>query len=211
MAHTTRSGVEDLFKTELERLADLNWEMSPAVPQALRSLNTAMDYADRPLIRSHLNAVFEALRNLVQDHIRATRGRRQVAKDTWDKIWAILREHPCESYDEVGKEFGLICDDMLERLTRFREQAVRPLQEREYAIENAAELDREIDELQRFKKGILDDWPWSEWPLPSVNREMVAASRAAFARGEKGERLDDLIQRLGGDPTATTGERANSA
>ena len=87
-----------------------------------------------------------------------------------------------------------------------RNEAVKQLVEENYVVENAAGLEKGIEDLQKFKKDIFKDWPWSNSPLPPVNRKMVAESRAAIARGE-GEPIQHVIRRLGGDSSSKAAEK----
>ena len=94
-------------------------------------------------------------------------------------------------------------DEQLQSLITLRHGTVQTLETLGYAVENASRLSQEIDELQKLKKKIFESWPWSSDAPPPVDRNMVAESRAAIARGDKGEHIEDLIHRLQG--SAATG------
>ena len=104
---------------------------------------------------------------------------------------------PFENLDEVGRGLESRFDEMLKTLIDLRDGPVKLLQEEGHDVENSVQLNRAIEEVQELKKSVLEDWPWSDQELPPVNRQMVAESRAAIKRGE-GERIEDLIRRLGG-------------
>jgi hypothetical protein len=191
----------DELRAEIETLlARFDWSVSPAFGEAIQAFLTAMDYEDPTLMRSHLATALEALRDLTHDSIRKRLGWPIRVKEAWGRIWERLKECPSESYDEVGREMDSALGQLLKSLTDLRDGAVQMLREHGYEVDNATALESDIEELKSIKDGILESWPWSDRALPPVNRDMVAASRAAIARHE-GESIEDLIHRLGGDPT----------
>jgi hypothetical protein len=115
------------------------------------------------------------------------------------KIRDLLTGSVCEDWDEVGKALEARFDETLKILTDLGDGSAKLLKNNDHEVENAVQLDQAIEELLELKQGVLEDWPWSYQELPPVDREMVAASRAAFKRGE-GERIEDLIVRMGGAP-----------
>jgi hypothetical protein len=115
------------------------------------------------------------------------------------KIRDLMTGSVGEDWDEVGKALESRFDETHKLLTDLRDGPEKSHQENGHEVANAPQLDQAIEELQELKQGVLNDWPWSDQELPSVDREMVAASRAAFKRGE-GERIENLIHRMGGGP-----------
>jgi len=168
--------------------------------QSMRAFLTAMDYQDPVLIRSHLNSACEMLAETIEAKIQDRRGWPQVAEESCNKILAEVEGHPLENVDDIGKKIESLFDQMIGRLTELRDQWVVPLKDRGIEIESAPVLEELIRELRSMKTIKLKDWPWSKLPLPLVNRKMIEASRASLARGE-GERIEDLIRRLGGTPS----------
>jgi hypothetical protein len=194
MPDPTQHTTPDKLRVLLEDLARHDRDVSPALSQGIRALQTAMDYEDPTLIRSSFNAILESFQNLVEDSIQRQLGRPQLLREFWRKIWEVLRCQPLENVDELGKQIKDRIDKQLENLTSLRDGPVRMLQARGYPVENAQQLDRAIADVEELKAGIFENWPWSNQALPAVDREMVAESRAAIARGE-GERMEDLIRR----------------
>jgi hypothetical protein len=191
-SHATR----DKLREEIERLAGLYDAGIPqAFAQAMQSFLTAMDYNDPTLMRSHLNAALEAMRQVVYEAVQKRLGLPQRVKETCRKIRDLMKGCPCEDWDELGQALESRFDETLKVLTDLRDGSVKSLREHGYEVGNAAQLDRAAEELQQLKSGMLDDWPWSDRKLPPVDRQMVAASRAAIKRGE-GEQIEDLIRRL---------------
>jgi hypothetical protein len=200
MSNSTQPATGDGIRAQLECLARLDWDM-PSFAQALQALLAAVDYHDVTLIRSHLNTALEALRDLVNDAIAKRCASLELLRDTWQKTWEMLKARPSENCDDMRRVVEGRLTAILENFTGLRDGPVRLLQERGYDVARAAQLDRCIQELEGLRHGIFENWPWSDEELPPVDRDMVAASRAAIARGERGERIEDLIRRLGANPT----------
>jgi hypothetical protein len=86
---------------------------------------------------------------------------------------------------------------VIRRLRSFRDGPIALAQDGAgVEILNVAQLDEHIARWNEVKTNLVDCWPWSDAPLPPVDREMVARSRAAFAAGEPFEDIDTLIERL---------------
>ena len=185
----------DVFKKHLESIARFATHVSPALAQAVRGLLTAIDYADKPLVESHLNSVVEALRDLVRDTVQkqleAFAVLKEVLRDTWDDCSGLC----LENVDSIGEDIESLLDKRLKEMKSLRDGPVNGLAEKDYPVENASELDGAIGELQALKERISQEWPWSQAALPPVNREMIAEARKQIANGERGEDKDDLIRR----------------
>jgi hypothetical protein len=200
MPNTAIHSTRDPLGEEIERLAGrFDASLPQAFTQAMQSFLTAMDYEDAALMRSHLNAALESLQQVVHDAVQKRLGLPQQVREACRKIRALLNGRVSESWDELGRMLESRFSETLTILTDLRDGPVRLLQEHGHEVENAPQLDRAIGEIQELKHGVLDDWPWSDRELPPVDWEMVEASRAAIKRGE-GERIEDLIRRLGGVP-----------
>ncbi len=109
----------------------------------------------------------------------------QAARDACRQIWDLMHASPLENVDEAGKEVESRFDDLINALVEQRDGLV-----------GASQLDSDIRELQQLKRDVLENWPWSSLELPPVNVEMLNASMAAFAAGEKGQRIEVLIRQL---------------
>jgi hypothetical protein len=202
MPETSRRNKREWVKAELESLAKL--EESRAAPtalQAVQSLLTSLDYPDAVLVRSHVNTFLDASRDFVSDILQSFLGRPKLIREAWKRIWEeSLKGRPFENLDDVGREFESVVNKALIDLIDLRDGPLRTLHAHGYDIVNAAQLESDIADLRKLKADVLEDWPWSDRSLPPVDRQMVQESRAAIARGE-GERIEDLIRRLGGEPT----------
>jgi hypothetical protein len=186
-----------------EHLEGLDDELDAGIPlaftQAVKSFLTALDYDDPALMRSHLNDAREALRDVIREVIAQRLEWPRRAREGCQRVKEKIVGCPRESWDDLGKGLASRFDKRLQSLTDLRDGSVRALQERGYEVENAPQLERAIEELRELKERTLANWPWTDKELPPVDRNMVAESRAALARGE-GERIDDLIGRLAGSP-----------
>jgi tryptophan 2,3-dioxygenase len=200
MANTVSHATRTRLQEEIERLVGL---LDAGVPQsftqAMQSFLAAMDYDDYTLMRSHLNAAGEAFQQVVYEALQKRLGWPQQARQACRKIRDLMTGSVCEDWDEVGKALESRFDETLKILTDLRDGSVKLLQKHGHEVENAAQLNQAIEELLELKQGVLGDWPWSDQELPPVDREMAVASRAAFKRG-KGERIEDLIRRMGDGP-----------
>jgi hypothetical protein len=185
-------------RAAIQRLGGLN---PPTIPRgftrAMQAYLTAMDYDDIALMRSRLAEAAESFQEALVEDIRGRLGAPVRIRQTCQEILETVKEHPLENWDEPGRLLEALFDGILAGLVEIINGPVKVLQKHGYPIANAAVLEDEINELHRMKQGILSDWPWSSRELPPVNRDMVAASRAAIRRHE-GEPIEDLIRRLGG-------------
>jgi hypothetical protein len=189
----------------IEKVRCLVGELDSSFPedfvQAMRSLLAAMEYRDSVLMRSHLTALLKFWQEFTEDAIRGSLGKPERIREAWKVTTEDLKESPAENYDEVGRFIDSSFKETLKDLTDLRDGPVKMLRDRGVEVANSSDLEREIQALEKLQTGILENWPWSDRPLPPVDRQMVAESRAAFARGEKGERAEDLIRKLGGTPS----------
>jgi hypothetical protein len=197
MPNTCQDAREEV-RVAIQRLAGLN---PPTIPrgftQAMQAYLTAMDYDDIALMRSRLAEAAESFQAGLVEDIRGRLGAPERIRQTCREVLETVKDHPLENWDEPGRLLESLFDGILAGLTEIINGPVKVLQQHGYPIANAAVLEDEINELHRMKQGILSDWPWSSRDLLPVNRDMVAASRAAIRRHE-GEPIEDLIRRLGG-------------
>jgi hypothetical protein len=173
-----------------------------AFTEAMQSFLTAMGYDDNTLMRSHLESAKKELAAAVHEVVARRLGWPTRMSERCRQIKHLMRDVPRENWDELGAEVEARFDEMLKVLSELRDGPVRLLLSHGCEIDNAGLLTSDIQELHLLRKSILESWPWSSRELPAVNREMVAASMAALARGETGEPIEDLIRRLGGTPKA---------
>jgi hypothetical protein len=198
MADTTCQ-VKDKFRAELDRFVSQGGAFYPALAQALMSLGTAMDYEDPALARHHLESVFEHLRDMVQEGIFCSINSPEILKEILRKVFGLIEGEPSESYDELGEQLKSRIERHLDSLTTLERTAQRVM-DRGHHVDKIEQLRNDIEEIEKLRDKVVSTWPWTSRPLPPVNRKMVAESRAARARGDHGEPIQDLIRRLGGNP-----------
>lgn len=195
MVSTTSPTKPDGLRVALEKLASLEWEMSPAFPQLIHAFLTAMDYNDSPLLESRANSIFEALQGMVNDNIKKVLGSAEYLQRAWQHIVDFLQEHPSENCDELGKQFEAYLQTGIAALNQLRDGPVKSMEDAGYAIADAPALADGIEELHKLTQSICENWPWSDRPLPPVNREMVARSRAELVLRE-GESFAEMVRRV---------------
>jgi hypothetical protein len=197
--NATQSKIRDKFAAELENLARRD-QVPPGVFKALQELQTALNYQDPALIKSHLNAGYEAVRDTVRDLIRARLGLEAQIKETWKSVLAASRGCPIDHLDleEIAKEFDSVINYHLGDLVSMRDGPIKFLEDAGYEVENSLEMKREIEAIEQLKDTISNSWP-SRKALPPVNRKMLAESMACVARGEKSESVEEVIRRLSGN------------
>lgn len=112
------------------------------------------------------------------------------AREAYQWKMASIEDQAAVSFDELGREVEAGFDQMLNALTNLCGETVEGSDE--------ARLRAEIDDVREFKESVLKMWPWTYRPKSPIDWQMVAESRAAFARGE-GIPIEDLIRELGGE------------
>jgi hypothetical protein len=188
---------KDKLQAELEKLDHIKAYLPKKLFECLSGLITAVDYKDGTLVRSNFHLFLETYRDYIQEILSSpplTNDFREVLAKTWE----VMRSLPLEeNYDYVGKKIESNLNDHLETLQSLHE-GVERLRKTGYGIDEqlADRLSREIEQLRNMKESVLRDWPWSTEELPPLNKEMVMK-----ARSQKGEPVQDIIRRLGGDPS----------
>ena len=202
MAHATRHLTLDAIKTKLETLMNSGGEIPRDVLQAAQALIAALDYNDTVLMRSSMNAVFEACRGVFNEAVQKRLGSAQRLGQGLQEVFDMLANRPRENQDELRTAIETLLDKEGKSLTDLLAGPALVLGKHGYPVEGVPQLEQEIQELWKLKRRTLDAWPHAQEELPRVNRSMVAAARAAIARGETGEPIDDLIRRLTSTPDA---------
>src|SRR4051812_17929476 len=109
-----------ISKTTRESVATFDASMPPAVSQAMRSLAAALEYEDRPLIRSHLETAFAALTEALGDAIRKRLDWSRSIRAHYRRLAAEVGGSPSEEFDEVGRTVTGELDNALRVLTDLR-------------------------------------------------------------------------------------------
>jgi hypothetical protein len=201
MTATIRPPDTNTLRDALERLTSPLEDSSASAGffRAMQAVQEARQYDDPVLIKHHLAEASESLRAVVNEAVRKSLGRPSQIGELCRRLRDGLTQDDLTGgrADEVGRELEARFDRLIGWLSRIRTEPVQLLLDRGYEVENVARLDQDIQELRSLKEETLSRWPWSAAALPPVDRNMIAESRAALARGE-GERIEDLIQRLKG-------------
>lgn len=199
MQHIANHAMMAELREPIERLAG---RCDPNIPtsimNATQSFLTALEYEDVTLMRSSLETALLEMAQVMNEEIQKRLGWPIHSREALRSVWEVIQGHPLENWDELGSNIDARFDDMLKVLVDLRDGPVQLFQHHGYDIESAEQLESDIKELQDLKKGILEEWPWSNRELPPVDQEMLNASLAALKSGEKGECIEDLITRLGG-------------
>jgi hypothetical protein len=185
----------DEMKNKLQGLAAYASNIMPPLATALEALLAAIDYEDDELIKTGLNGAFAALsetiRNIIPKIVREDEPARRELQDVLNQLGTFN----AEDLDAVGKELESAINLQLAQVSRMYD-TVKKLREQGYPVEEEIELGRLRNEWRQIKVRVLADWPWTTNPLPQVDRDMVARSRAAIKAGQRGEPIEDLVRRL---------------
>jgi hypothetical protein len=170
-----------------------------AIAESIRSLITAIDYDDPHLLRSHAEATLDILTGTL---VAFAEGRTKASREALSMCQAARASfeavdiEPDAGFDELGRE--------LERLTiqglNSIEAAITVTQWKRFPKQLAIELEAEGEKWREFKANVVDKWPWTDRTIPPTDRELVAQSRAEFARGE-GVAIEDLVSQVRGSAT----------
>lgn len=186
---------KDKLHAELDRLAHIRAFIPTKFFQSLSSLISAVDFKDTTLVSSNLHTFLEVYRDYIQESLSSPPLTEEF-KEALSKTWEVMKSYPLqENYDYVGKKIETSLNNRLEILQSLQEGVVI-LQKTGYAIEKQLvdRLHQEIEQLRKIKDSVMRDWPWSTQELPPLDKEMVAK-----ARSQKGEPIQDIIRRLGGE------------
>jgi hypothetical protein len=192
---------------ELEQLTTHPWAGPKDLPQAIRSLASAMQCDDVPTMESY-KPVFEALRDLVNNLILQRAGSAQKQfKELWQRACNPLKMCPLEDTQPLAKAVDAWFNEHLAQIIRIRDFGVRTLVEHGFPVSNAPLLDRDLEELEKLRESISASWPQPDQLLPPANREMIARSRAERALQE-GESFEQMLQRVAAPRAQTTQGRS---
>jgi hypothetical protein len=199
MRQTADHAMRAELREQVERLVGrCDPSMPTSIVSAMQSFLTAMEYDDATLMRSSFETAFLDMAKAMNDSIQKRLRWPEQCRGALRRIWEQIKGHPLEDWDDVGATIESRFNELLKVLVDLRDGLVKLLQQHGYGVENAPQLDSDIKELEELRKRTLETWPWSNRELPAVDQEMLNASLAALKRGEKGERIEDLIARLGG-------------
>ena len=173
--------------------------MSRSLTDALQSFLTALDYDDIALMKANLHTATVEFADCLNEEVQKRLDWPELARTVCRRAWEIVEGNPLENWDELGTQIESLFKSMLEALVNLQSGPVKLFQKRGFAIENVRQLEGDIEELEQLKKSVLDSWPWANRELPPIDVEMLNASMAAINNGNKGERIEDLIRRLGSE------------
>jgi hypothetical protein len=197
MPTTVGHGSADELRQGLESLVEnIPTDTHPALAEAVRDLLAAIDYRDSALLKSHLQAMGEAIAETadreIEQHVRWGR----TAHDLCDQVRS-LDASPGEEFDDLGRTLEAVFDRLLKSMARLQDGWVKLARDHGLAVANAAELEAAARDLTALREKTLSTWPWASRGLPPVDRGMVAKSRAEIARGA-GVPVQDVIRQTAG-------------
>lgn len=165
---------------------------------AMEKVLTAASYQDDTLMRAALEeantTLVASVEQAVEDSTAHSSSLRQLIQDFTRDLEGTVVE-PDEQFDELGHLISQIVTGASQALRELRDGAVATVSKHDLVVPNAATLDEHIAYWEAVKANLVDCWPWTDAPLPPADREMIAASRAALQRGERGESLEAVIER----------------
>lgn len=188
-------------KNQLRKLIEITRcdpDIPKSLPNAMESLLMAMEHDDATLMRSHVETALQESISSLDEGIQKRLGWPEKVRSVCQEIWELMKENPFEDFDDVGTKISSCFDEMIRPLSNILEGPAKMLQEHGYHLANVKQLENDIVELRQMKKNFVDSWPWSNRELPPVDVEMLHASMEAIKIGSRGERIEDLIARLGG-------------
>jgi len=187
----TFAQVREQFRAAVERTDHL---LPPTVAQAMQSVVAALEYEDRPLIRSHLETAIAALSEAVGDDVNKQLTGSQSVRVAVHRLTTEVGVRPSEEFDQVGKTVALAIGNFTRILTEASSLAVRLKRAGADAPWEDA-VRTELQELEALRVSLVGGWPWSHLPLPASDAAMLARSRDQATRGE-GVPLDELIRQI---------------
>lgn len=194
-SQTSRGSISRARDQFREAVNTLDAGLPPAVSQAARSLLAALEYEDRPLIRSHLETAFAALTEAISDAIERRLDWSRQLRARFRQLAAEVGGSPGDEFDEVGRYVTADLDNVMRALTDMRDGSVREMNEGGVTVPGQDALHTEIRELEAFRASLIGGWPWSHLPLSAPDPAMLARARAETERGE-GVPIEDLIRQI---------------
>jgi hypothetical protein len=178
-----------------DSLSSLDGSVPTKVVQALRSVVTALEYADRPLVRSQIETakatMVEDIEAFVAKVIKLSQQHRFDLRVGWGEVGG----HPSQASDEAGKAIETDLNCAISTLIDVRDNLLGDLQSLGLKVQNEETLHTEIAEMKAFQSSFIGSWPWSSNPLPASDKAMLARGRAGSLRGE-GIPIEDLIRQV---------------
>jgi len=113
----------------------------------------------------------------------------------WQRIWESAIADEMEDFQTLGLALRELFERCLRNMSAIRTIAQAVSQETGQTIGGVGDLQLAIAELQQLQQRVFANWPWTDRPWPSLDRAMVAESRASSARGE-GEDIDQALARV---------------
>jgi len=186
------SRVRDQFR---EVVATFDASMPPAVSQAMRSLMAALEYEDRPLIRSHLETALAAMTEAIGEALGKRLDWSRLIRSRCHRLATEVGGSPSEEFDEVGKLVTSELDKIIRVLTDMRDGPIREMIQAGVGVPGEKALEVEIKEMESFQASLIGGWPWSHLPIPASDPAMLARARVETVRGQ-GIPIEDLIRKI---------------
>jgi hypothetical protein len=196
---TTRKTSRDPFSRPRDQFREAVAALDPSVPQgvsqALRSLAAALEYEDRPLIRSHLETAYAAMTEALGEAIEKRLDWSRSIRAHFRRLATEVGGSPSEEFDEVGRFVAGELDKIIRALTDLRDGPIREMNSSGAAVPGENELEAELGAMTAFKASLIGGWPWSNLPMPASDPAMLARARAGTERGQ-GVPIEELIREI---------------
>lgn len=155
----------------------------------------AADVARTDLGRPEARKAAVALRNLDIVIDKAARSALEL-RQTWHAIWKDMESAPpgTEELRQTGERLRAGYERWSSILASMKQDAEQ-LAGRGHSLTSSPLLELAAMEVARLAEALEDNWPWADRPLPRVDNNLVAESRAAIARGEVQD-IEDVIREL---------------
>lgn len=188
------------LRSELEEnLQAVEGSVPDLFVESMRAFITAYEYRDSTLMQAHFQTAIDTIRDkaAIEATDMVVRSRR--AYQSAEKFLHLLDDAvvvPSEEFDQLGR--GL--SNLIARITRTLSDlsGVGHLMEKAHTQATwVHDVDQELGKWVALKRSLLDDWPYTDLPVPPIDTEMAKRSQEALARGE-GLLLSEVIRQHGG-------------
>ncbi len=197
MIRLTNGQQIEKIKGDLERALD---EMTLAgeldLVEAVRGLQSGIDYRDWTIVESRLQEIGHAFAGLATQRIEFSARVMQDIREVCAEVLSINGPIDAE-LDTVGRRLEVLFDAHLQSLASLESKIVHFVVSTGNAVSNAEKLKSMIQESRTLRESVLSNWPWTSRQPPVVDRNMIAASRREIA-SSGGEPIGDVISRLSG-------------
>jgi hypothetical protein len=128
--------------------------------------------------------------------VRRLLGRPPELRQIWNSSWETLETLDGQHCQDLGNRLMSLFESTSNILEVYLAES-NQLAASGYPVPSATRLTPAIQEIERLRTALTNNWPWPDQPHPTVDAEMVRRSREQIARGE-GQAIEDVIRELEG-------------